>query len=231
MLGEFVMSKKFCLTEEEEKQFNQFLETDEFAEALAIAWRFGSKRKDSFTIRNKQKWIPERFHQLIIRSNTVRYNERLREEKSGFWEVGININHPFLQRIKEMGWTPITKGNRVFPKGNFNEKVFVSMYIRLLHEIGTMRGKYKKGIYVRPRLRIHGSVDVLNNIVRVLHNELDVGMKCIQSDHKIPQAKLVYYQSKKEIPKILEFAGAVESLEEFHQLELGYEIEKALIKV
>ncbi|WP_179958544.1 hypothetical protein [Bacillus sp. BPN334] len=80
-------------------------------------------------------------------------------------------------------------------------------------------------------MRIHGSVDVLNNIVRVLHNELDVGMKCIQSDHKIPQAKTVYYQSRKEIPKILEFAGAVESLEEFYQLELGYETEKALIKI
>lgn len=231
MLGEFVMSKKFSLTEEEEKQFNQFLETDGFAEALAIAWRFGSKRKDSFTIRNKQQWIPERFRQLIIRSNTVRYNERLPEEKSGFWEVGININHPFLQIIKEMGWTPISKGNRVFPRGAFSEKVFVSVYIRLLHEVSTMKGKYKKGIYIRPRLRIHGSVDVLNNIVRVLHNELNVGMKSVQTDHKIPQAKTIYYQSRKEIPKILEFAGAVESLEEFYQLELGYETEKVLIKM
>ncbi|HDX9529945.1 TPA: hypothetical protein ROX84_005225 [Bacillus thuringiensis] len=106
-----ILTKKKSLTEEEEKQFNQFLEIDGFAEALAIAWRFGLKRKDSFTIRNKQQWISERFHQLIIRSNTVRYNERLPEEKSGFWEVDININHPFLQTIKEMGWTSISKGN------------------------------------------------------------------------------------------------------------------------
>ncbi|MEC3021277.1 hypothetical protein [Bacillus cereus] len=80
-------------------------------------------------------------------------------------------------------------------------------------------------------MRILGSVDVLNNIVRVLHNELYIGMKCIQTDHKISQAKIVYYQSKKDIPKILEFAGAVESLEGFYQLELGDETEKGLIMV
>lgn len=230
MLGEFTMRKKFGLTEEEEKQFNEFLITDEFAEALAIAWRFGAKRKYAFSIRNKRKWIPQRFNQLITRSHALRYNESLCEKNCN-WEVGINLKHPFVQTIKDMGWTPITEGNRVFPKGHFNEKVFVSMYIRLLHEVGTVKGRYKNKIYIRPRLRIHGSVDVLNNIMRVLHDELDIGMKSIQTDHKIEQAKTVYYQSRKEIPKILEFAGAIDSLEEFYQLELGYETEKAWIKV
>ncbi|MEX5521492.1 hypothetical protein [Bacillus cereus] len=65
-------------------------------------------------------------------------------------------------------------------------------------------------------------MDVLNNIARVLHHELGVGLKRIQTDGKIPQAKQIYYQSKKEIPLILEFAGAIESLHRFYDFRLGY---------
>ncbi|WP_180231577.1 hypothetical protein [Bacillus nitratireducens] len=67
-----------------------------------------------------------------------------------------------------------------------------------------------------------GFVDVLNNIGRVLHQELGIGVKKLQTNGKIPQAKTIYYQSKKEISLILEFAGVLETLEEFNDLNLGY---------
>lgn len=216
------MTKKFRLSNEEEKQFNQFLATDDFAEILAILWRYGPKRKGYFSIRNKKKEIPERFRELVVRSNSVRYCKREREGKVNFWEIGINEYHPLVKKIEEMNWTPISEKNRTFPKEIFNEKVFVATYIRLLHDLGTVHGQDKGKIYKRACLRIHGSVDVLNNITRVLHRELGVGLKRIQTDGKIPQAKQIYYQSKKEIPLILEFAGAIESLHRFYDFRLGY---------
>lgn len=215
------MVKKFELTEEEQLWFDDFVKTDEFAEVLAIIWRYGAKRKDGFSIRNKRHWIVARFKDLVKRSGSVRYCGF--DEDYIYWESMINFNHPLVNKIVEMGWSPITEGNRSFPKGDFNKSVFVSTYILLLHDLGTIKEKNKKGIFIRPRLRIHGSVDVLNNISMVLHNELDIGLKKLQTDQKIPKAKTIYYQSKIEIPKILEFVGAAESLDRFNSLDLGYQ--------
>ncbi|MEC5241184.1 hypothetical protein P9C03_28215 [Bacillus mycoides] len=217
------MANKFKLTEEEQLWFDNFVKTDEFAEALAIAWRYGSKRNDCFSIRNQRKWIVSRFSDLIKRSWSMRYCEY--EGDAPYWEGAISVNHPFVEKLFEMGWSQITKEERSFPEGDFNEKVFVSTYILLLHEVGIIREKIKGRILVRPRLRIHGSVDVLNNIGRVLHNELDVGLKKLQSDQKVPRAKTIYYQSKVEIPKILEFAGATDTLNKFNSFSLGYQQE------
>ncbi|MHA2896478.1 hypothetical protein [Bacillus cereus] len=108
------MHQLFGLSNEEEKQFNQFLATDDFIEILAIIWRYGSKRKGHFSIRNKKKEIPERVRELVA------------------------------------------------------------------------------------------------------------SLKLIQTDRKIPQAKQIYYQSQKEIPLILEFAGAIKSLHRFDDFCLGY---------
>ncbi|HFU7090038.1 TPA: hypothetical protein ACGN8S_005181 [Bacillus cereus] len=227
---EFIMTEIFKFTIEEDKKFNEFLKEDEFAEALAIAWRYGSNRTDRFTIRNIRKEIPDRFQRLLVRCGPVNFRGRHREDKKDFWEVGISLHHPFFKVMKEMGWTPIQQKNRIFPRGNFNERVFVATYIRLLHDLGTIEGKDKNRVYKRPRLRIHGSVDVLNNISRVLHIELGVGVKKLQTDWKIPQAKTIYYQSKKEIPLILEFAGAFETLEVFNDLRLGY-VETNMVEV
>lgn len=215
------MTKKFELTEEEQLWFDNFIKTDEFAEALAIAWKYGSKRNDCFSVRNQRKWIVSRFSELIQRSWSIRYCEY--KGDAPYWEGAISVNHPFVEKLFEMGWSQITKGARLFPQGEFNELIFVKTYILLLHDVGTIREKRKGKLLVRPRLRIHGSVDVLNNISRVLHNEIDVGLKKLQTDYKIPQAKTIYYQSKSDIPRILKFAGATESLEKFYSFNLGYQ--------
>ncbi|WP_242291354.1 hypothetical protein [Bacillus cereus group sp. BfR-BA-01356] len=213
------MPRKFKFTEEEQMRFNYFVTTDEFAEVLAIAWRYGSKRNDSFSIRSQRRWIVARFSELVERSWSIRYCEYGGDEP--YWEGAVCLNHPLVNMLVEMGWSQVTKEERSFPIGDFNEIVFVKTFILLLHDLGTIREKRKGKIIVRPRLRIHGSVDVLNNIGRVLHNELNVGFKKLQSDQKVPRAKTVYFQSKFEIPKILEFVGATESLDKFNSLDLG----------
>ncbi|WP_242298283.1 hypothetical protein [Bacillus cereus group sp. BfR-BA-01382] len=213
------MPRKFKFTEEEQLRFDHFVTTDEFAEVLAIAWRYGSKRNDNFSIRSQRKWIVARFSELVERSWSIRYCEYGSDEP--YWEGAVCLNHPLVNMLVEMGWSQVTKEERSFPIGDFNEIVFVKTFILLLHDLGTIREKRKGRMIFRPRLRIHGSVDVLNNIGRVLHNELNVGFKKLQSDQKVPRAKTVYFQSKFEIPKILKFVGATESLDKFNSLDLG----------
>ncbi|WP_249265527.1 hypothetical protein [Bacillus thuringiensis] len=156
---------------------------------------------------------------MVERSWSIRYCEYGGDEP--YWEGAVCLNHPLVNMLVEMGWSQVTKEERSFPIGDFNEIVFVKTFILLLHDLGTIREKRKGRMIVRPRLRIHGSVDVLNNIGRVLHNELNVGFKKLQSDQKVPRAKTIYFQSKSEIPKILEFVGAAESLDKFNSLNLG----------
>ncbi|MEW9575821.1 hypothetical protein U9K47_10305 [Bacillus toyonensis] len=211
----------------EQEWFHQFIQTDEFSESLGIIWRFGhihtwNKR---FELSHKSVHVVSRFSDLIFGTTAPR--SYFRKDK-GFieWECHIDISHPFIQEAINMGWTPRLQQERLFPKGDFNESIFVKTYLLLRHDLGIMREKNKHGILIRPRLRIHGSVDVLQNICRVLHQDLGIKPKKLQTDLKVERAKTIYYQSKKDIPNILDYIGATESLEKYNSFELGPQKEK-----
>lgn len=208
----------------EQEWFRQFIQTDEFAEALGIIWRFGHIHEgdNKFELSHKSFHVVSRFSNLIFGATDPR--SYFRKDK-GFteWECHFDLSNPFIQEAIKMGWTPRLKQERLFPKGEFNESIFVKTYILMRHDVGIMREKIKNGILIRPRLRLHGSVNVLQNICRVLHQDLNVKPKKLQTDWKVQRAKTIYYQSKVEIPKILEFAGAIESLEKFNSFDLGYQ--------
>lgn len=135
------MPRKFKFTEEEQLRFDHFVTTDEFAEVLAIAWRYGSKRNDSFSIRSQRKWIVARFSELVERSWSIRYCEYGGDEP--YWEGAVCLNHPLVNMLVEMGYPQVTKEERSFPIGDFNEIVFVKTFILLLHDLGTIREKEK----------------------------------------------------------------------------------------
>ncbi|MCQ6536541.1 hypothetical protein [Bacillus mycoides] len=71
------------------------------------------------------------------------------------------------------------------------------------HDVGIMREKRPKNkIYIRPRLRIHGSTDILEHLNEFMFEELGIKKKKLQTDGKIPKAKTVYFQSYKDIENI-----------------------------
>ncbi|MCQ6531012.1 hypothetical protein [Bacillus mycoides] len=208
----------------EKEWINTFVKTDEFSEALGIVWKFGHIHESNkiFELSHKSRDIINRFSQLIV--DATHPQSRFRKEK-GFteWHCSLNIDHPFIKTITHMGWTPRLKQERLFPRGDFNESAFVKTYIFMRHDLGTMRENSKGKILIRPRLRIHGSVDVLNNICKVLHKDLGIPPKKLQTDLKVERAKTIYYQSKKDIPAILNYIEAKESLEKFNSFNLGYQ--------
>ncbi|MES5957426.1 hypothetical protein QCI42_29470 [Bacillus fungorum] len=204
--------------------FRQFMNTDGFSEALGIIWRFGHIHEGDhrFELSHKSFHVVSKFSNLIFGASEPR--SYFRKDK-GFieWECHIDCSHPFLIEAQKMGWTPRLQQERLFPTGEFNESIFVKTYILLRHDVGVMREKTKNGILIRPRLRLHGSVDVLQNICRVLHQDLNIKPKKLQTDGKVQRAKTIYYQSKKDIPAILQYAGAKEALGKFNSFNLGYQ--------
>ncbi|MED1302651.1 hypothetical protein BK704_19505 [[Bacillus thuringiensis] serovar konkukian] len=208
----------------EQEWFSQFIKTDEFSEALGMIWRFGHIHMgdNRFELSHRSSHVVSRFSELIFGASEPRSYFR---KGKGFieWESHIDCSHPFLIEAQKMGWTPRLQQERLFPTGKFNKSIFVKTYILLRHDVGVMREKTENGILIRPRLRLHGSVDVLQNICKVLHQDLNIKPKKLQTDGKVQRAKTIYYQSKKDIPAILQYAGAKEALDKFNSFNLGYQ--------
>ncbi|MEW4150780.1 hypothetical protein Q0N88_11095 [Bacillus thuringiensis] len=215
------MAESFRYTQEDKEWFECFVKSDEFSEALGIVWKYGAEGWYHFEVTHKKREIVDKFASLVKGATSVK---SLFRKAKGYtmWTCNISLNHPFLIKIKEMGWTPRTEQERVYPKGEFNHEVFIKTYILMRHEVGMMQEKTKKGIKNRARLRIHGSIDVLQHINQHLHEELNITLKRLQSDGKVTRAKILTYQSNREIPDILKYVGAKAALEKFNSFELGY---------
>ncbi|TKI43432.1 hypothetical protein [Bacillus mycoides] len=203
------------------QELDDYFKSEQFGEALGIAWRYGSKRH-MFSVRHIDKDVVNRYAELVPGNLKVTSNYR-KDKDYTQWECNISISHPFFVKMLELGWKPLFEQDRIYPNGDFFEDAFVKSYIRLHHDIGSTRVKDNGDIFVKPRLRIHGSADVLEKIGDLLCKRIGVKKKKIQTDHKIERAKTIHYQSKVEVPKILAFVEATNSLEKYQSFKLGYQ--------
>lgn len=217
------MTEYLKFTLEDQKWFNDFLESNEFAEALGIVWALGSNSDGTFNIRHSKREIIERFFTLVrsrpLRSQTA-YIQGNKNKPYEQWVSGMQAHHPFLVIVKNMGWAPINSENRPYPKGRFNEEIFCKTYIRLRHTLSTSYSRQKN--YVRPQFYIHGSFDILTSISNFLTEQLGLTKKKIQNHSGSRVTKAIIYSSKVEVPKILRYIEAKDTLEKFKSLKLGY---------
>lgn len=220
------MPNSFILSEDDRNWFDQFFKSKEFAEALGIVWGYGSEiiASHSFVIRCADYATVERFYKLVRKTRSVysrvAYIQGDKNKPYDQWVCSMSLKHPFVEKIKAMGWVPIVKEDRSYPSGEFDEEVFIKTFIKLHHNIGTI---YEKKIdYVKPRLKIHGTKNVLDRISQYLASQLGVGKKKVQNIGNTSRTKIIYYHSKKEIPQILSFVNAFDSLEKFKKFDLGY---------
>ncbi|MGH0427470.1 hypothetical protein [Bacillus pretiosus] len=208
----------------EKHWIDDFIKTDTFSEALGMVWRNGYETKiygySYFHFTHKSEAIVKRFADFFSKEIKSRYCE-----DKGYveWYTYMKSSHPFIKKVKELGWTPIQEKSREFPKGEFNKEVFVKTYILMRHDVGIMREKrLKNKIYIRPRLRIHGSTDILEHLNEFMFEELGIKKKKLQTDSKILKAKTLYFQSYKDIESILKYIGSSETLETLYSFDLGF---------
>ncbi|WP_257141254.1 hypothetical protein [Bacillus toyonensis] len=153
------------------------------------------------------------------------FRSRYRKDKGYVeWYMSMNNGYPFIRKAQEFGWTSIQEKSRLFPKGEFNKEIFVKTYILMRHNLGTIKEKRPKNkIYVRPCLRIHGLIDILEHLNNFMFDELGFKKKKLQTDWKILKAKtLLYFQSYKDIESILIYIGVSETLEMLYSFDIGF---------
>lgn len=204
----------------EKNWIDNFIKTDAFSVALGMVWRNGYESAGYFQFTHKSQSMVKKFADFFGKEVRSRY----REDKGYVeWYMSMNSGHPFIRKVKELGWTPIQEKSRAFPKGEFNKEVFVKTYILMRHDVGIMREKRPKNkIYIRPRLRIHGSTDILEHLNEFMFEELGIKKKKLQTDGKIAKAKTLYFQSYKDIETILKYIGASDTLEMLYSFDIGF---------
>ncbi|MCQ6305923.1 hypothetical protein [Bacillus cereus] len=219
--GMVYLAKKFEYTPQNREWFKSFIQSDGFSEALGIVWKYGGEQSEHFEMVIKNCDIVNKFATLVRGTTPVKPYFRT-DDNCQVWHCNISLNHPFLRKIKQMGWTPLIEQERAYPKGEFNHAIFIKTYILMRHDVGIIKKKNRNGaVVVCARLRVHGSADMLQHITQHLHDVLGTSVKKVQTDSKIERAKTLYYQSKKEIPIILKYIDAKESLEKFNSFKLG----------
>ncbi|MGG2201866.1 hypothetical protein [Paenibacillus validus] len=170
-----------------------FFESREFSEALGIVWGFGS-----LLLRHRDKSLIERFCSLVKITGNI-FPLTTQKDKIQ-WAVTVNIGSLFVQRIMSMGYRNIAHiEERPMPQGDYDRAVFLRTYAQLHYIHDTIRDQ---GL-IKPRIRFNGSTAILESLNRHLHEELGCSMKKIQNHKVSAKTKLLYYQSKKEVPKVL----------------------------
>lgn len=118
--------RKFDLNEVDIEWFDDFFQSKDFAEALAIVWGFGSHLADSFVVRNADSTVVERFSQLVRKTRPLHpYECKDKAKPYTQWVCGMHHLHPFVLKIKNMGWIGSNNEDKPYPKGSFDEEVFV----------------------------------------------------------------------------------------------------------
>ncbi|MCU5095004.1 hypothetical protein OCF62_07315 [Bacillus wiedmannii] len=216
------MRKSLVVQTSEQKWFNEFRKSDEFAKALAFVWRNGHESSGSFIFSDNSYELVYEFSTLI--NGVVRSTEE-KERNTAEWYCSVGLKHPFIQEIIKMGWESGSRYEREYPRGEFNDSAFIKAYIGYRHDLNRKKSKGRRGPYFSARLRIYGSEPILRRINEHLHEQLGVNIKTIQLERKKTNLKTINYQSLEEVPLILTYVGAAASLEKYYSFELGYENE------
>lgn len=117
------------------------------------------------------------------------------------WRLKIDLRNEYPIFMERAGYKGRT-GNeqRGFPPGMSNEEEyeFIKGYFCTHYTLDS----HKSG---RPRLRFYAAEKLLELMNIHLNREIDTSVKKVTDHHKNDVCKILYYQSKKEVPTILDY--------------------------
>lgn len=120
---------------------------------------------------------------------------------NGKTAILLPLDHVLTKRLFSLGWTGRKNPNRQFPVGEINEREFINGYC------------YTKMTVDNYRIRIYGSKGIVSSIDNYLQRTIQTTPKTPQQclgktqDGYSGQCWAIYYQSKAEVPRILEIIG------------------------
>lgn len=150
-------------------------------------------------------------HRLFIRYHDVELLAEIAEvlrtkakpyhPTEGKTALRFSLKHPFAQRLMSLGWSGRLDKERKYPRGLFDEIEFIRGYC---HTKATLDVVRPKGVPT-PRLRIYGSLDIVTKIDNFLAARFGLKPKKPQlCNGESGTCYAIYYQSKRDVPQIVE---------------------------
>lgn len=170
----------------------------------AIGFLWGSARLsgDHLIAQNKNKDILLKFKNITGISNKI--FKTVTAQGSTSYRLKINKRHKYVQHMLNNGYVGrIGNEERNPPKSidKHNEYEFLKGYF-CTHYTYDLVMRNKKLV---PRLRFYASYNILDLLNNHLHINLGCTVKKIGNHSGSDVCKILYYQSKKEIDKIMDY--------------------------
>jgi len=170
----------------------------------AIGFLWGSSRPsgDYFLVQNMDKKLLVRLKDIILIENKIFETETNQGNIS--YRLKINKDHKYIQHMLSNGYkSRMRNEERHAPQSlnKDNEHEFLKGYFctHFSYDFVTRIGK------LVPRLRFYASYNILDMLNKHLHKELDTTIKKIGNHSSSDVCKILYYQSKKEIDRIIPY--------------------------
>lgn len=170
----------------------------------AVGFLWGSSRisGDHFLFQNKEKELLIKMKKEAEIDNEI--FETITDQGKTSYRMKMNKKHPFAQFVLANGYMG-RKGNEERhppPLDKYEEEfLFLKGYFSTHYTLDTVKRREKRV----PRLRFYASYEILSLLNNHLHQELGTTIKKISNHGSNDVCKILYYQSKKEIDKIVKY--------------------------
>jgi hypothetical protein len=168
--------------------------------SLGLIWGLGSVNGDRFRIRHKDYNIIKRLADELGRKPYP-----LHQPGKEQWAAHVPVSHPLYAYLVSLGWASRWNVDRPYPAGDIDHGEFIRGFVSVHHTLSKTKLGRSKALF--PRLRIYGSKTILEAIDRHFVASLGTTPKTVQKHGRSEICHILYYQSKKEVPVLLNFLG------------------------
>lgn len=158
---------------------------------LGILWATCSKIGDQYIVRNEDRYFAD--YICKVQGGSV---FEITHSRKGTVLYCIKIKKPLYTAMEALDWTGRTDKYRAMPDVDEPDE-FCRAYVQCHYNLGFMRNN-------RPRLRFHGTKDMMESFSKIISRVANVGEKKVQC-HSSGRTYSLYYQSPNEIYRIFDW--------------------------
>lgn len=170
----------------------------------AVGFLWGSSRisGDHFLFQNRDRKLLEMMKKEAEIDNEIYKTITPQGKKS--YRMKLNKKHPLAKFVLASGYMGRKGNEERYPPpfaSREEEFLFLKGYFSTHYTLDTVKRQEKRV----PRLRFYASYEILSLLNNHLHHELGTTIKKISNHGSSDVCKILYYQSKKEIDRIVEY--------------------------
>jgi hypothetical protein len=175
---------------------------------LGFLWGCGRFSGNHFLVQHENKLLVERVRDVVDIKKVIFSTKR---NNSISWRIKIHPKNPYIQWMLAKGYEGrVGNEQRDIPAFELIEKEaeFLRGYFSIHNSIDTFVNT--KGKFKGKRIRFYAAENILNRLNQHLHEQLGTTLKKVQKHRRNSVCHILYYQSKKEVPCVIEYLDLTE---------------------